>query len=151
MHGAIWRDIRHAIRAPRRTPAFTVTAAITLALAMGANASVFSLLNALTLRPLAIRNPEQLVENRGGITRRDDHATGGNVLWIRTAARLRRGLAVAIVSTGPLRALRFGVSPYDPVMLFGVAAVLLMVTMSACIVPAFRASGIDPSIGLRTE
>ena len=55
------QDLRDSIRALRRTPAFTATAIVILALAIGANASIFALLNALTLRPLPYPHAEQLV------------------------------------------------------------------------------------------
>ena len=53
--------------APRRSrvkanAAFTLTAVITIALAIGANTSIFSLLNALTMRQLPVTSPEQLVQ-----------------------------------------------------------------------------------------
>jgi hypothetical protein len=54
-------DLRQAIRALRRTPAFTLTAVMTLALAIGANAAIFSLLNALIFRRLPVPNPDELV------------------------------------------------------------------------------------------
>jgi putative ABC transport system permease protein len=55
-------DVRHAIRALRTNPGFAAVAILSLVLGIGANAAIFSLINALMLSPLPVRHPEQLVQ-----------------------------------------------------------------------------------------
>ncbi len=58
---SIVRDLQYAIRSLKSRPVFTLTVIATLALGIGANAAIFTLVDALLLRPLPVSHPEQLV------------------------------------------------------------------------------------------
>ena len=57
----LWRDVRFGTRALLRTPAFTLVAVATLALGIGANTAIFSVINAILLRPLPYPQADRLV------------------------------------------------------------------------------------------
>ena len=57
----LWQDVRYAARSLRRTPGFTLTAVATLALGIGANTTIFTLLDAVILKPLPLPSPREMV------------------------------------------------------------------------------------------
>jgi predicted permease len=57
---SVFEDVRYSIRAMRKSPGFAIAAVVTLALAIGANAVVFAVLNTLILRPLNVPNADSL-------------------------------------------------------------------------------------------
>lgn len=71
----IRRELRHAIRQLRATPGFAVTVIITLSLGIGATTALFTILNAVVLRPLPYRDPDRLVVVWTDDIRRQLHQT----------------------------------------------------------------------------
>ena len=59
---SVWADVRYGFRQLVRAPGFTAVALITLALGIGANTAIFSLIDAALLKMLPVREPQQLVE-----------------------------------------------------------------------------------------
>jgi putative ABC transport system permease protein len=64
----IWQDSVYALRAIRQKPVFAATAVLTLALAIGGNTAMFTVIRAVLLKPLAYGEPDRLVRMSGGET-----------------------------------------------------------------------------------
>ena len=58
----VWQDISYGARSLWKTPAFAVIAVLTLALGIGANTAIFSLIDAILLRWLPVRDPQELIQ-----------------------------------------------------------------------------------------
>src|SRR4029453_6993603 len=97
-------DLRYALRLLLRAPAFAMVAILTLALGIGANTAIFTVVNALLIRPLPYGHADRLVmvwqdlRARGGPA--DEWATPGNYADWRRETGLFQGVSV-ITGWGP--------------------------------------------------
>ena len=84
MFDSLFKDIRFGLRGLLRRPAFTIVALVILALGIGANTAIFTLINAVVLKPLPVSKPEELVlfndaANEGTSTMGDEDIPAGRM------------------------------------------------------------------------
>ena len=100
----LWQDLRYGVRALRRRPGFVSVTVATLALGIGVNTALFTVFDALALRPLPLREPEALVrvEGRGRAGERRNLFSYPDYLDLRARAASFEGLAAWNKVAAPL-------------------------------------------------
>ncbi|HUE04842.1 MAG TPA: ABC transporter permease [Bryobacteraceae bacterium] len=115
------QNLRYALRQLRRSPAFAAVAVLTLALGIGANSAIFSVMNALLLRYLPARDPQQLVylhttRNPSGASQ-TGHGDSSLTMPVFEQLRKRKDAFADVVAYVPLGigkvAIRYGKEPQE--------------------------------------
>jgi putative ABC transport system permease protein len=130
------RDLRYALRVLRKSPVFTITATLTLALCIGANTAIYSVVDRVLLRPLPYPRPDRLavvVRHYQGAGSEDDVSQAG-VTWV----ALREGASKLDVAS--LSGLGMGVN----LVAGGQAEYVMQQRVSA---GYFRVLGVAPALG----
>jgi predicted permease len=84
---ALWRDLRFALRGLRKRPGFAVVVILSLALGIGANTAIFSLVDAITFRPLPVPNPGGLVTIDIAASRLTSFGASSYLDWVDFSSR----------------------------------------------------------------
>ena len=92
---AVWRDWRLSLRGLRKRPGFTMAVILSLALGIGANAAIFSLVDAIVFRPLPVPNPGGLVTIDIAASRLTSFGASSYLDWVDLSARSKSFQALA--------------------------------------------------------
>src|SRR5260370_21448351 len=95
-----WNDILYALRTMRRSPVFAITTVLTLAIGIGGNTAIFTIIRAVLLKPLEYKDPDRLVRmTEGNLRNTQDRAlTRVQFEQMRATTRSFAGIAASLRS-----------------------------------------------------
>lgn len=99
---ALWQDIRYGVRMLLKNPGFTGVAVLTLALGIGANTAIFSVVNAVLLKPLPYPEPGQLVQLRKETPSGNRHTMIGSSEFVEFRTQSRSFARIAAYAGGDM-------------------------------------------------
>jgi ABC-type antimicrobial peptide transport system permease subunit len=144
--------MRHALRSLRRSPGLVIVSVLSLGLGLGVNLTLFTAIGAVFFFEPTVADRDRVVAIQPGNSNQFSYLNYLDVLAsgvFESATGHRRAqlisLAVARVAAGLLA----GLSPADPITFAGTAAILTVVGIGACYLPARRAAAVDPMVALR--
>ena len=91
----LWQDVRYALRTLRKNPGFTAIAVFTLALGIGANSAIFSVVNAVLVRPLPYPQPQRLMLLRESSLQGESSVSYPNFLDWKAGSRVFESMAAS--------------------------------------------------------
>ena len=103
----LWQDVGYGARVLRKNPGFTAVAVLTLALGIGANTAIFSVVNAVLLRPLPYPEPSQLVQLRVEGTG-SPNAVIGSIPFVEVKAQSQSLARIAAYTGGDMNLTGYG-------------------------------------------
>jgi putative ABC transport system permease protein len=107
----LWQDLRFGVRMLRKNPGFTAVAVLTIALGIGANTAIFSVVNAVLLQPLPYPSPDRIVSVEGASPARFVPQPTFHFEWENWADHTRSFTDLAIYETGELNFAATGAEP----------------------------------------
>lgn len=155
-------DVRYSLRMLRKSPGFTAVALITLALGIGGNTAIFSVVDRIVLQPLDYTNPDRIVRlQTSWASEPDAYISPAEYFGYRDQLDTFSAMGVYAFSSTSIAGddrperlrggLLYGVAPLDAATFIAVPLILGAAAMLAAWMPTRRATRVDPTVVLRHE